>query len=568
MKGIYVLLLFSWMAIEVSAQEITGLWSGTLKLPTTELKMVFRVVDSGEGYVTTYDSPNQGARDIPVGTTRYEHGKLTLLMPRIGAEYTGQLNEQGVIEGVFTQRGLKFPVALKKVVYVPMPGEYDFDGQWLGTLDVQGMKLGIVFHVSRIGNEYASAMDSPDQGVRGTPVLSTWVEGRKIVLKIPSMTLAYTGEVDKSGKIIGKLVQFGKEYVLDLERQTQIVELSRPQEPRAPFPYKTENVTFVNDKDSIVLAGTLTLPEGDADCPVVVMISGSGVHNRDGEFLGHKPFWVIADYLARRGIGMLRFDERGVGKSTGVFSGATSLDFARDVETAVCYLKEKRGFRRIGLIGHSEGGMIAPLVASRSKDVKFIVSLAGPGIRGEQVLLTQQEAIGREAGVDSVLLREIKKGNQGIYNVILASSSMDEVKDTVRAYIRGLVEPSAREFPAEVNPDEFIQARVDQLLNPWMYFFMRYDPVPTLKKVKCPVLALNGDKDLQILPEINLDGIRKGLSASRNRNVTIKVLPGLNHMFQECKSGAPAMYGSIEQTFSPAALKEIGDWIENLNIKK
>lgn len=568
MKRIFVLLLFSWIATSVSAQEIAGQWTGTLKLPTTDLKLVFNVIHSGEKYRATFDSPNQGAKNIPIETTCYENGELIFHIPQIRAEYSGRLNEQGVVEGIFRQSGQEFPMALKRVVYIPVPGEYDFDGQWMGTVEIQGIKLRVVFHVSRIGNEYASAMDSPDQGAKGTPVRVTRVNGHEIMLEIPAISFIYRGEADREGKIMGRLTQFGVEYTLNLERQNEIVKLDRPQEPKAPFPYRIEEVVFENEADSVMLAGTLTLPEGKDNFPVAVMISGSGPQNRNEEMLGHKPFWVIADYLARRGIGVLRFDDRGVGKSTGVFAKATSLDFARDAASAVRYLKEKRKFREIGLIGHSEGGMIAPLVASESKDVKFIVLLAGTGIRGDQVLLTQQAAIHREAGIADSVVQEIEHWHRGIYDMILASSSVDEVRDSVSTYFRNLLEAASPGAFGGMKSEDIIRARVDQLLHPWMYFFMRYDPVPALKKVKCPVLALNGDKDLQVLPEINLDGIRRGLVAAKNRNVTIKVLPGLNHLFQECESGAPALYGSISQTFSPVALKEIGDWIENLKIKK
>lgn len=568
MKRIFVLLFFSWIATSALAQEITGQWMGTLKLPTMDLKLVFNVIHSGEKYRATFDSPNQGAKNIPIETTCYGNGGLIFRIPRIRAEYSGRLNEQGVVEGIFRQNGQEFPMVLERVVYIPVPGEYDFNGQWIGTVELQGIKLRVVFHISRIGNEYASAMDSPDQGAQGTPVQVTRVSGREIVMEIPAISFIYQGEADREGKITGKLTQFGVEYTLNLELQNEIVKLDRPQEPKAPFPYRIEEVVFGNEADSVMLAGTLTLPEGEDDFPVAVMISGSGPQNRDEEMMGHKPFWVIADYLARRGIGVLRFDDRGVGKSTGVFAKATSLDFARDAASAVRYLKEKRKFREIGLIGHSEGGMIAPLVASEVKDVKFIVLLAGTGIRGDQVLLTQQAAINREAGIADTVIQEIEQWYRGIYNIILASSSMDEVRDTVTTYFRELVDAVPSGLFGEMKSEDVIRARVDQLLHPWMYFFMRYDPVPVLKKVKCPVLALNGDKDLQVLPEINLEGIRRGLVAAKNRNVTIKVLPDLNHLFQECESGAPALYGSISQTFSPVALKEIGDWIENLKMKR
>ena len=255
----------------------------------------------------------------------------------------------------------------------------------------------------------------------------------------------------------------------------------------------------------------------------------------------------------------MRFDDRGVGQSTGNFGTATTLDFAGDVEAAVNFLKNDRKIRNIGLIGHSEGGMIAPLVASRSGDVAFIVLLAGPGLRGDRILLEQQKEMGRVTGATVGELDYSAGVNQRCFDLVLESSSSEEAEVPLKKYMDSLNQ--AGKLPVNMRDERGAELWRKQVLSPWMYFFVKYDPVPVLRSVKCPVLALNGSNDLQVLPE-NLGIIKKGLEAGKNRSVTVKELPGLNHLFQTCESGSPALYGTIEETFSPVALQEIGDWIK------
>ena len=313
------------------------------------------------------------------------------------------------------------------------------------------------------------------------------------------------------------------------------------------------------------MAGTLTLPKKVGVFPVVVLISGSGPQNRDEQLLGHKPFLVLSDYLTKNGIAVLRFDDRGTADSKGDFSKATSFDFATDVEAAVQYLKTRKEInkKKIGLIGHSEGGIIAPIVASNSKDIAFIVLLAGTGIPGDQLLLLQQELIGKASGISDAEIQKNKATNKGAFEIVRKSTNTEKLKLELTEYLKqSLKDTLNSQKPKGTNEDELVKSQVNQMTSPWMLNFLKYNPAPALEKVKCPVLALNGEKDLQVPPKVNLEAVKKALTKAGNKNVITKQLPNLNHLFQECKTGAPSEYASIEQTFSPTAMTEILKWLQ------
>jgi len=441
----------------------------------------------------------------------------------------------------------------------------DITGQWNGILEVRGTQLRIVFHISKSDTGYASTMDSPDQGANGIPVASTSFENPVLKIQMPNLGIQYEGSVNIGDTIVGNFKQSGMSFPLNLTRKVPEKEKPlRPQEPTKPYPYYSEDVVFENKKDAIQLAGTLTMPNENGNFPAVVLISGSGPQNRDEEILGHKPFLVLADYLTKNGIAVLRFDDRGTFASKGNFKTATSLDFATDVEAAVLYLQSRKEInkKKIGLIGHSEGGIIAPLVAAESKDISFIVLLAGTGIPGGQLLLLQQELIGRASGMSEAELQKSKKINEGAFQLVTGSTNSENLKTELTNYIKQVFrEDSTAKIPAGMTEDEYIDKQVKQLTSPWMLYFIKHDPAVTLAKVKCPVLAINGEKDLQVPPEINLKAIKTALENGGNKNVTTKEIPGLNHLFQECKTGSPDEYAKIEQTFSPIALDEVTKWI-------
>ncbi len=441
----------------------------------------------------------------------------------------------------------------------------DITGQWNGILKVQGTQLRLVFHVSKSENGLSSKMDSPDQGAKDIQVTNTTFENSKIKFEILNAKIEYNGELI-GNEIVGIFKQGNQKFPLNLSKESiEKVALKRPQEPKKPYSYISEEVVFQNTKDNISLSGTLTLPINKGLCPVVILISGSGPQDRNEEIMGHKPFLVISDYLTQNGIGVLRYDDRGVGESKGDFKTSTSADFATDVESAISYLKTRKEINKnkIGLIGHSEGGLIAPIVASKSSDIAFIIMLAGPGIQGDQLLLLQQKLIGKVYGLTDEVLQKNELTNRELFKIVNNSKNIDQVKIDLRKFIeKSLIENTAIGKPEEMSDEDFIKLTINQIANPWMYHFIKYNPIPTLEKIKCPVLALNGGKDLQVPAEENLEAIKKALNKNGNKNLTAKIIANLNHLFQECKTGSPDEYESLEETFSNKALTEIFQWIQ------
>ncbi|MDR0832733.1 MAG: alpha/beta fold hydrolase [Candidatus Symbiothrix sp.] len=440
----------------------------------------------------------------------------------------------------------------------------DITGQWNGVLKVQGTQLRLVLNITNTGAGYNATLDSPDQGAKDIPATSTSFENKVLTVVIATIGAEYEGTPDNDS-IVGTFKQMGQSFPLNLSRKTVEKEkIVRPQEPVKPYPYNEEEVFFENTMDGVTLAGTFTYPKTKGTSPAVILISGSGAQNRDEELMGHKPFLVLSDYLTRNGIAVLRFDDRGTAKSTGDFKTATSFDFSKDVEAGINYLQTRKEVnkKKIGLAGHSEGGMIAPMVAARSNDVAFIVLLAGVGIPIDQLLLLQEELIAKASGLDEADWQKGKKVNQGAFELIKQSTQQVDLLKELLAYFKQVAQDIPRAgVPEGVSENDLVNIAVSQLYNPWMQYFIKYDPAPVLEKVKCPVLAINGSKDLQVPAQVNLDAIKAALQKGGNKQVTTEELPGLNHLFQACETGLPAEYATIEQTFSPVALEEIGRWI-------
>lgn len=442
----------------------------------------------------------------------------------------------------------------------------EITGDWNGVLSIQGMKLRLVFHITKTDAGFTATMDSPDQGAKGIPMTSAKFENNVLTLEHTAAKIVFSGTLDKMGFVTGNFVQGGMTFPLMLTRKEVVIEKpKRPQDPQKPYPYNSEDITFINNKDSITLAGTFTYPTGKGKFPVVVLITGSGAQNRDEELMGHKPFLVLSDYLTRNGIAVLRYDDRGSYASKGNFAKATTADFARDVEAAVKYLKTRKevNSRKIGLIGHSEGGLIAPIVAAGNKDVNFIVMMAGPGISGAEILLRQQELIGRANGIKEEDIAETKAMNSIIYKYIDEIKNTDSLRIVLTNFVKAKMQESTK-LPSDKAAQEMAESQINQIMSPWMLNFLRYNPAPTLEKVKCPVLAINGSKDLQVPADINLQTIEKALKKAGNKKYVVKELAGLNHLFQECKTGSPNEYAEIEQTISPVALETMLQWIKGL----
>ncbi|MDR2626657.1 MAG: alpha/beta hydrolase [Dysgonamonadaceae bacterium] len=443
-------------------------------------------------------------------------------------------------------------------------------GDWYGVLKFMGQQLRLVFHIENTGDLYRSTIDSPDQSANAIPVASTKLEGSTLKLIVTLIGAEYEGTVS-ADSITGIFRQMGQTFPLNLSRKVAEKEkIIRPQEPVKPYPYHEEEVYFENTDAAVKLAGTLTLPATGRRFPAVVLISGSGQQNRDEELMNHKPFLVLADYLTRNGIAVLRYDDRGTAASSGNFQTATSFDFSKDAEAAFNYLLSRKEIdpRKIGLIGHSEGGMIAPMLAARLKDVAYIVLLAGIGIPGDQLLLLQQELIWRASGIDENDIQKGKENNRNAFEIVKKSTTISQLRTELTDYWERLIKEIPENIPSKsFYDDTFVKTAVEQMANSWMQYLLKYDPASDLEKVKCPVLAINGEKDLQVPAAINLEAIRKALYKGGNKQVNLVSLPGLNHLFQECETGLPAEYAKIEQTFSPVALEEILKWLKERNHK-
>lgn len=437
----------------------------------------------------------------------------------------------------------------------------DVTGDWNGVLSVQGMKLRIVFYVTKTDAGYSATMDSPDQGAKGIPMTAASFEGNVLKLEHSAAKIVFTGTFDGNAEIKGEFVQAGMKFPMNLSRKEVTFEKpKRPQESLPPFPYNVEGVTFKNLKDSITLAGTFTYPKATGKFPVAILVSGSGPQNRDEELMGHKPFMVFADFLTRNGIGVLRYDDRGTFASTGKFETALTQDFATDASAAVDYLKTRKEVdgKKIGIIGHSEGGMVAPMVAASRNDLNFIVLMAGPGIPGNEILMLQSELISRANGIKEEDITKAKIINSAIYNSILTINNTDTLQKNIRKI---LLDKMSENTELKEGGETMIEAQLKQISSSWMLNFIRYNPAPTLEKVKCRVLALNGSLDLQVPADVNLKAIETALIKGGNKQFSTKKLEGLNHLFQECKTGSPNEYAGIEQTLSPVFMNEVLNWI-------
>jgi len=441
-----------------------------------------------------------------------------------------------------------------------------FAGDWAGALDV-GQKLRLVFHLTHADGAWSGTVDSIDQSAMGIPIGTVTIDGLKLHLDLPAIKGAYDGTLSGDGAHIkGTWSQGGMTFPLDLSRAdaASMKGPNRPQEPKPPFPYDSEDVAYANPRAHVTLAGTLTKPRGAGPFAVALLITGSGPQDRDETVMGHKPFLVLSDYLTRRGIAVLRVDDRGVGKSTGDFATANSGDFANDVMAGIAYLKTRQDIdpARIGLIGHSEGGIIAPMVAAKSKDVAFVVMLAGVGVPAEDLMVRQAALIMKANGASDEMVGENEDAQRQMFAIVRAEKDPAVAEPKLRAVGDALLKKLEAVDPSVAQAGKgSIESSVTMVNSPWFRYWLTYDPAATLRRVKVPVLALNGSLDLQVDPKQNLPAIEKALKEGGNTDVTVTELPGLNHLFQTATTGSPNEYATIDETMSPVAMKTIGDWI-------
>jgi len=550
-------------ACAANAQEIAGDYQGTLHAGAADLRLVLHITKGDGGALkATLDSVDQAANGIPVTSITFKDSKLSLGIDTVHGTYEGKVSSDGLsITGTWTQ-GQPLPLDFKRSttpLKEPKPAKpSDIDGAWLGTIEINGgISLRVVFHIVNTEDGLIATMDSPDQGMKGMPVAKVTRDGMTLKIEAQKIGGVFEGKiaVDLSS-ITGTWMQGGGSFPLVLKavKNQAELELRRPQNPTKPYPYHDEDVSYENKVQNVTLAATLTIPSGKGPFPAVVLITGSGPQDRDESLLGHKPFLVLSDHLTRHGIVVLRADDRGTAKSTGDFATATTADFATDTEAGVAYLKTRPevDLHKIGLIGHSEGGIIAPMIAARNPDVAFIVMMAGTGVRGDEILVAQVQAIAEstgksheEAALDAVHEREI---------LTLIETEKDPAA----------LDKELKTKLADQVPEAQAGGAIKTLTSPWFRYFIAYDPATALRKVTCPVLAINGGKDTQVPAKLNLPAVRKALDQAGNKHYEADELPGLNHLFQTAKTGSPSEYAQIEETISPVALDKISSWIGSL----
>jgi len=428
-------------------------------------------------------------------------------------------------------------------------------GDWAGALDLGTSKLHLVLHITGAPDSLHATLDSVDQNANGIPVNSIAFKDSMLNFAIDKLHATYTGKLSKDGQTLHGTFTQGQALELDFKHSAKPIVSkatpppNRPQNPVPPYPYVSQNVSYTNALQNDTLAATITIPRGKGPFPAVLLITGSGAQDRDETLMGHKPFLVLSDYLTRHGILVLRADDRGTAKSTGNFATATTADFATDAEAGIAYLKTRPEVdtHRIGLIGHSEGGVIAPMVAARNPDVAFIVMLAGTGVPGSQVIAEQTLLVAEDKGAPAQMAEHIAEQEEELLNLAVKEKASPKLADDIHAKLNGMM------------PDAQIDAAIKTFTSPWYLYFLSYDPASALRQLKCPVLALNGSKDMQVPPQQNLPAIRKALAG--NPHAEVDQMPGLNHLFQTAKTGSPDEYAKIEETMSPVVLDKIAVWV-------
>ncbi len=430
------------------------------------------------------------------------------------------------------------------------------EGAWQGVLAVGPTRLRLVVNIKRTGAGWTGTLVSVDQGAQGVPIDVVKVDGDRVRLALGKIGASYDARL-AGDQLTGTFTQSGAVLPLELARTTNPpVAKPRPQNPRRPFPYDEIEVGVDNPPAGLRLACTLTEPRGRGPFPAVVLFTGSGPQDRDESLMGHKPFLVLSDAITRRGVAVLRCDDRGIGKSTGTFAGATTLEFASDALAAVAALRARPEIARahVGVAGHSEGGAVAAIAAAQSKDVAFIVLLAGAALPGDQILDLQRAWLEKETGATDAQVAESKAIWDRVYAIIKAEKDDGVAKKKLRAIYDGL--PSS--VRADLEQGGF-DAVVKQVLAPWFRAFLSLDPRTFLAQVRVPVLAINGELDRQVPADANLPAMKKALA--QDNDVTVRELPGLNHLFQTAKTGSPNEYASIDETMAPSMLALVSDWI-------
>jgi pimeloyl-ACP methyl ester carboxylesterase len=549
---------------QTHAPTLAGTWAGTLQAGDSVLHVVLHIMKGNGGSPrATLDSLDQGVYGIEALVTQ-TGSTLKIEVPSVNVSYEGEISaDRRAIDGTWSQGGVALPLLWRRQAHAasakkPVDAVSAAEGVWQGILETNGMRFRLQLHIAHDAQgKLTATLDSIDQGISGFPAANVVQTESAVHFDLAAVNGVYDGTLNATGNLIaGMLQQGGTSSALNFKRSDQIPELRRPQTPMKPYPYREIELTFANAKAGVLLASTLTIPRGAGPFPAAILLAGSGPLDRDAADSGHRPFLILADHLTRKGIAVLRYDKRGIGKSKGDYENATTADFASDAEAALVLLRSRKEIdpQKIGLIGHSEGGVIAPMIASRSSNVAWIVMLAGPATKGAETLLLQSDLIARAAGMTDEQVATSLDFDRQAYRLVRQERDRavleNKLEDLVK--VRGL---------GPAMPPAVLQRQIHWTSSPWFHYFLDYDPAPALQKTKCPILALSGEKDLQVPPKENLPLLRKALEQGGNKDFQIVELPRLNHLFQHCYMGLPAESRAIEETFAPEALLAISNWI-------
>lgn len=549
-------------ASPASAQiKVVGDWHGVLQSPIGPMTLVISIAEDGQGGLRgELQSPDQGPGRMPLTTVSEANGRLTFTIKAAQISYQGEwVAAEQHWTGTFTQ-GAPMPLTLERGLPPARPVVDGLDGVWQGVVTRNGVDLRLVLRVATGARGTSVTFDSPDLGAAGLPVTGFARRGNNVTFAVPASGGRFAGTLSGDGaRMTGPWTVPGQpdvEVAFVRTRDSASREARvRPQTP-TPFPYRAEDVSFGNPAaEDVTLAGTLTLPQGTGPFPAAVLITGSGPQDRDQTLLGHKTFAVLADHLTRRGVAVLRYDDRGVGRSTGAFGAATSADFATDARAAVEFLAKRPEIDRdgIGFIGHSEGGLVAQIAAAGNDRVKFVVMLAAPGTDMIQLMRTQERLLGLSQGVSEEDLARREPVIAEVFAAVAASTSAEDARRRVRAVL------TADALALLKAPESRRDLLVQQMANDWYRYLLHYRPAVFLSRIHVPVLALNGSLDWQVPPDENLAAIRAALA--HNSDVTIRKVDGLNHLFQTARTGALGEYADIEETIAPVVLEIVAEWI-------
>ena len=552
-------------------QSLVGHWEGNINIRGQQLIINVDFRSSGDTLTATIDIPQQNARNLPLKAVMFHAPRVFFELPAGPglAVFDGQLKDS-TISGTFTQAGMEGTFLLHAATNLPEVAEEPPEalkpivGVWNGAINAMGKLLHMSMTFKTKGGALKASIDIPEQNATDIPLTNVRFDAPRLHCELPAgLGVAVFDGTLAGDSLKGPFMQAGITGNFYLVRGKNVPNVEVPEET---VPYKKEEVVF-ND-DSIKLAGTLTIPPTEGRHPAVVMITGSGSQNRDEELFGFKPFKIIADNFTRHGIAVVRYDDRGVGGSTGSTSQSTTADFARDVIAAIHFLQKRPDInpKEIGVCGHSEGGIVGPLAASESPDVAFVICIAGTGIDGKDLLLAQEAAIMRADSASENTIENAVKSSRRMYQLLESGKDTVEIRNELRAAaieeLKGMPEERRK---AITNEDEFIQANVDaklrSLQSPWFKFFLTYNPAIALEKVKCPVLALFGGLDTQVPAKLNEDAMDAALKKGGNRDYTFKVFPTANHLFLSAKTGSPSEYSSLKKEFVPGFLDTMTDWI-------